>query len=159
MIRAIVVSKWTKGTDGYFVDAVKFLQPGDSLMDYTGEPNVDRHTVNPVVVELWCSKKTLSDIEKDYGADAILAYEPYDPEADKNEGKKDPVTKAKAESVLTALCGKAVTVAVVDGTVKNVCECIKARPADKTVEAKEESPLPLPAAESAAAQAFTKGDK
>lgn len=136
MIRAKVVSKWDKGSDGYSVDAVKYLQPGDSLMDCTGEPNVDRHTVNPVVVELWCSKKTLSDIEKDYGADAILAYEPYDPETDKNEGKKDPITKAKAESILTALCGKAVSVVVVDGTVKNVCECIKSRAPDKSVEAK-----------------------
>lgn len=93
MIRAKVISTWTKTADGFVPDAVRFLRPGDSLMDFTGEPNVDRHTVNPVVLEMWICKETLAAIEKDHGADAVLAYEPLDPEVDKNEGKKDPITK------------------------------------------------------------------
>ena len=127
MIRAKVITTWIKDKEGFTPDAVKFLQKGDSLMDCTGEPDVNRHEVNLVVVEMWISKDTLKAIEKEYGDDAVLEYEPYDLEIDKNEGKKDKITKAKQQAKLTAMLGKSVTFT------GDIREFIKARPADKKV--------------------------
>lgn len=129
MIKATVLSTWISEKGEYRPDVFRFLQAGDSAMDVTGEQSVFRHTKNPVIVELWCSKETLSVVETAYGADAILKCVPFDEQSAKPEEIKAVIAKAKIEAVLLASVGEKPSLKTAD-CVCEVIEWIKARPAE-----------------------------
>lgn len=133
MLKAIILTKWNTDKGIYIPDAVKFLRPQESLMDITGEQKVDRCTVNPVIVELWCSKETLADIELAYGAGAILKTEPYDSELDKLEAVKAPITKTAISTQLSSMVSKSCTLDSGD-LLTSVISWIKTRPDEVTKE-------------------------
>lgn len=138
MIKATALTKWNKGKDGNIPDAVRFLRPGESLMDVTGEQKVDRFTVNPVIVELWCSKDTVNDIALAYGPDAILSTEPMgEPDTKLTEKEladrialetKPIISEVAIMTQLTKVIGSPVSISKAD--LVSVVDWIKARPVE-----------------------------
>lgn len=75
MIRAQIIDTWQSVNGVTRPCLVALLQPGDSLMDVSGEAvPVDTPHVTPLVVEVWCGQFTLDAIiaSNSYGPGAVL---------------------------------------------------------------------------------------
>ncbi len=78
MYKIKLLTTWIEKNGAKQPDAVRLLQPTDSLMDICGEAvPVNTPVVTPVIVEVWGSEATLAAIEADtaHGTDAILSVE------------------------------------------------------------------------------------